>query len=451
LTYLQELLGNRTIRGLLGLVLAVAVVAGAARFWNYGTWNAGVDFYQFWLVGQAAGEPETDDIYSRPDQIRIAAESLAAAHADPDAPRLFIAAEAREEIEVFSTPLLYTVFGVAATGRYQTDYQRYRTLVLLLTIGGLAILGRVIGFSWLRMMGFGAVFLLGFEPLYTDLRVLNVNQLQLAMVVLYFAIRVWGDPPFDDLLGGLVLALACLFKPNLAPAVALLGAYWLIDRRWRTLSGHAIGGVVGLGLGLAASWWHFGGPAPWMRWMEALRGLPEAWIPVNIGNFSFSAVILERTGQGVSALLLAGFMAVAVAVLAWRTKRIPSDGTFAGLPSPSAERDLRVLSIGILVYLLGAGLVWQHYYLLTVPAFYLAARPAAGKFLPWWRWLLLGIAFLPHVADERLRHFIASGPEVFTLELTASTLILFGLLLGDPVLGRRLLGRRGIEAEGRKP
>lgn len=445
MTYLRELLDNRAIRGLLGLALAVALGFGATRFWTYGTRDAGVDFYQFWLVGRAAAQPETKNIYERSEQVRIATESLAAANADPDAPRLFFAAEARQEIEVFSTPLLYTVFGAAATGHYETDFARYRTLVLLLTIVGLAVLGRVLGFSWLRTIGFEAVFLFAFEPLYADLRVLNVNQTQLAMIVLYFAVRMWGDPPFDDLLGGMVLALACLFKPNLAPAVALLAIYWLIDRRPRTLAGHAIGGVVGAGLGLAASGLYFGGLTPWLEWAKALQGLPEAWIPVRIGNFSLAAVLLERTGRGLSAVLLGGFAVLAVVVLTRRSRRPADDGMFVGLRSTGAERDLRVVSIGVLVYLLGAGLVWQHYYLLTVPAFYLAAQPAAGRFLASWRWLLLGLAFLPHVANSWLRHAIASGPQAFTLEIAAGTLILLALLLGDRALGRRTPGWPGID------
>jgi hypothetical protein len=436
------------IRLLGGVAAVAALVYGAIGLWGYGHHNAGVDFYQFWLVGRAAADPETGSVYDPELQRRIARDSLARASADPEAGRWFVAAEARETIEVFSTPLLYTAFGALATGDYEADYWRYRQLIQALTVLGLLVLGRAAGCGAIRTAAYAGLVLVAFEPLFADLRVLNVNQLQLALVVAYFAVRRWGDDPFDDLLGGLVLAVAVLFKPNLAPAVLLLVGYWIVERRWRTLGGHVAGAAVGTGSAVAASWLHFGDLGAWWEWVGALRGLPDAWIPVEIGNFALAAVIHEATGLSLATPLTVGLLVATLATLVRRSRKPAVGPGFAGPTSDPDDRDLRVLALGILVYLLGAGLVWQHYYLLSVPAWFLAAAPSPATAPGWWRWRwpLLAVAFLPHLASAPFRRAIASGPAVFTLEIVAGCLVLFVLLLADPTLGR---ARGGVDSVAR--
>ena len=72
--------------------------------------SGGVDFVQFWAVGQAARVDGTADVYSPRGRERLAAWTGARA-AESRSPSLRAAAAYRQRFETFSTPFLYQSLG----------------------------------------------------------------------------------------------------------------------------------------------------------------------------------------------------------------------------------------------------------------------------------------------------------------------------------------------------
>ena len=103
-------------------------------------------------------------------------------------------------------------------------------------MAGLATFARLAGLSWsaaalLVTLGVG-----WFAPALSDVRVGNVNRVQLGWLALYLGLascrRLGGG---RNVVAGLVLGLGVAFKPNLAFPALTLGLGWMVLGRWRKL------------------------------------------------------------------------------------------------------------------------------------------------------------------------------------------------------------------------
>jgi hypothetical protein len=135
----------RDLRDTATLVLLVAVLCGLTAAWADNEYSAGFDFYQFWVVGQALGQPEVGNVYADAERRRIGATFLEQARAG-DTPRQLAVAEVRPVLETYSTPFLYATFRFFSTGNYETDYRNYRLIQLALLVAGLAMLCRTLDY-----------------------------------------------------------------------------------------------------------------------------------------------------------------------------------------------------------------------------------------------------------------------------------------------------------------
>jgi len=143
--------------------------------------TAGVDFYQFWVVGQALGHTDVTDVYSTGGRRRLGAEYLDLARREAN-PRRAAVAEYRQTLETYSTPFLYAVLKTLSGGDYEIDFRNYRLLMLACLVLGVAILARLLGHSLAMTLGAIAVFSAWFAPFTSDMRVGNVNSIQLALL-----------------------------------------------------------------------------------------------------------------------------------------------------------------------------------------------------------------------------------------------------------------------------
>ena len=111
----------------------------------------------------------------------------------------------------------------------------------------------------------------------------------------------------------------------------------------------------------------------WGWWFNSacnVSNLP--YVSVDEGNFALSRLLQEGLGMQKQSfvLLLISLTIVIVIALSIRKKNLSkSSETF----SPSGN--LLLISIGCLLYLLCAPLVWTHYYMLALPSFMYLARP----------------------------------------------------------------------------
>lgn len=231
--------------------------------------------------------------------------------------------------------------------------------------------------------------LLWCEPLASDLRVGNVNQLQLAGVAMYLLLRcrpesllLLDDHRVLDLFSGLVLGLLVAFKPTLAVIPMLLTMAWIIDRRWRTLLTQGIAAVAAAGVAFVVGCRFLHSWSAWWDWKNALPDLEKVSdVSVQIGNFSLARVIREATsgpaGEGINLapiLLILVLVLAAVALLLTR-RRWPGALSAADDRQVWFERDFLVTALGCTLSVVALKLVWLHYYILLIPLLLYVLRP----------------------------------------------------------------------------
>ena len=92
------------------IVFVAAAIFCLARAWDYTGKYSGIDFYQFWVVGQAVTSMDIGNIYAEEARRRIGAEFYRRASQQEDSERFYIAAYNRKVLETYSTPFLYLYF-----------------------------------------------------------------------------------------------------------------------------------------------------------------------------------------------------------------------------------------------------------------------------------------------------------------------------------------------------
>ncbi len=250
-------------------------------------------------------------------------------------------------VETTGTPLFLASHWPLGFIPYEQAYILFSIASLACFFVGGLVLGRLAGLSWTWALAVLGVLGLTFEPHLAQLRVANVNHVQLALVAAFLwaasrssrAGAVWC---------GLLLAVSVLFKPNLAFLAAGF-LPWIRERRLDRIRLAAVGVLAGSVIVLTATIWIL--PAEsWLRWKESLSQTMAIARPVALGNFGLSQVFLEFLGLDTSIALACMLFAVVL---------------FTGLLRHASAFDLVGLGAGAMV--LSAPLAWAHYYLLATP------------------------------------------------------------------------------------
>lgn len=333
-----------------------------------------IDFYQFWVVGQEISDGQPGNIFSPLERERIGKRFLEKARTSEDRSRLRTARE-RSTLDTFSTPFLYTVFGSASSGHYQRDLVSYRALSLLCLIFSVVMLCRLLGYCLVPTFLAVPLFTSFFAPSLSDLTVGNVNHLQLAGLVLFLWLSRRFPTTTGHLLGGFILGLGALFKPNTALVVGMLMTLWLVGRQYRKLAFETAG--VGAGAIVAFTWSSlaFGRVSIWQDWLAALAGLPDHLITVELGNYAPARLLSESLGinAGGSIALACGGLAL-VTILRGRTrsgtKKI--DEEFDAEPGLD---EILVVALAGIATLLSSPLSWLHYFVAAIPMLLIVLRP----------------------------------------------------------------------------
>ena len=176
------------------MIRAAAIAAGAALVvwglwssWQLAARSPGLDFYQFWIGAQEAPHAR-GQLWSPETRARLGTEYYNRAVMREGSNRMASVAQSRRELELFSTPFLYTCFG-ALPNRYEPAYLLWRIVSLLSLVAAVALIARALGWHLAPALFFLAFVLLLFQPLKSELRVGNVNEIQLLMIAAYFVTR----------------------------------------------------------------------------------------------------------------------------------------------------------------------------------------------------------------------------------------------------------------------
>lgn len=411
--------------GLAFLPLALLAALGILNAWASGERGAGIDFYQFWAVGQAVHESLVENIYEPEARPRMAEIFSRRAEEDGSGRIRAAARFRREEIQAASTPFLYSFFYLMRSGEYEKDIRRYRILCLGCFVLAILAVCRLAGYGLEGTLVVLAFAFWAFLPVQDDLRDGNVNQIQFALLALYLWLQRAGKPAWRDLLAGAVLGVAIAFKPNLALVAVVLGLFWAIGGRVRTLSLRGAGFAAGLLFAVAGSSAFFGSVSCWGSWLSTLRQLDEQFdVAVGWGNFGGARLLRDWLGVNLSpALFLLTIGLVGICIWRGRRREDPSEAGAAAQAS-AARDELLMVGIGLLVPLLAAGLAWPHYLVLAIPMCVYLMRPAerrAARALP----AFLGVVCI--CSTPIFQAFKIEGDYLFASALALGSAILFGV------------------------
>jgi hypothetical protein len=420
--------------------LLLVVVAGFSllRAWEYAEPSAGMDFYQFWLAGQELASSESPRLYQIEGHQSLGVESVRRARRSPEDSRTRRASDYwGTNLLLTGSPLLYSFFGLTGSGEYDRDLSRYKIFSLIAGAGSCLVLCHLFGYSRVRSLVAVILVLLVYEPFYSDMRVANVNRLQLLVLSLFLWNQSRSASTARDLVGGFLLGFLVFFKPNLVIAVGAAGLCWLFDRKLRTLRDQLLGSALFVILAGGVSVGMFGRIGVWRDWYRYVGTLQQGRISVEMGNLAPAAVLTELFDVKPALLLTLAVVAATGAALFF-TRIRDRESVRPALRPGSLVDDLGrmdraavAMAAGCLAFLLGAKLAWIHYYTAMLPAILIALRPLPkGALRAWHRGLTL-LALAPLVKSPPTLFMLDAYPRTSAAGYAMATAILFGLLLRE--------------------
>lgn len=344
------------------LVMALLCVVLSDLWWT-GQSFIGIDYYQYWVAGQALANKEVKSIYNKSDSQVLFDQYISRAELQSagQSTRELRAAKSRSHLELFSTPLMYSFFAAITLGDYDKDLRNFRAICLLIFLISLITLSRLHALSAIETVIMIILLTRLFDPYMSDARVGNVNQILVGFLAFFLWLKRQSQWAWNDILAGYVLGFAVMFKPTIAIAPVLLIAVWLMDRRYHTLFRQSLGFCLSAFVALLISRYYFGSFECWTEWMGLMR-TTDLWnTPVIVGNQSLSNLIREWNGMDVSIILLI-FLLIVTIVLTWFGRRRSSENKDADL-----HRESWAVGMGCVIMLMASKLVWMHYYLLATP------------------------------------------------------------------------------------
>ena len=379
---LRRLARSRTAAAAGAAVLGLLLGLGAITTFRY---QPGIDFYQFWGVplARASANLQATPYTDGPAYARV----LNAMADASGSPRLREANRYRRTLEPMGTPFLYAAFAV-----FPEDYRRAQTIFALIQYCAawvaVYILARLASATPWPAACVAFLVLLTFNPFVQDVRVGNVNSVQLLVLTVLVAISSRRAFSGRDWLDGLFvgsLALLVAFKPNTPWIAAAFAIHYFVVRGPRAF---AIGAAEAVLLGLAAfavGAWYMGGVHAWIEWIDLARGMDGSAmaLPYERGNLSIAmllgrdSLLMGSKGYG---LVLSGFLALAF-VMAFSV----GGRAKAGVAARRAFSDpWFAASVGILFTFATSPLVWPHYHMmLLIPIAWLLTRAGSCRACAW--------------------------------------------------------------------
>ncbi|HEX7833040.1 MAG TPA: hypothetical protein VF787_25525, partial [Thermoanaerobaculia bacterium] len=335
----------RALRILLTVIAAIIAMHAIVTVWRQNGKAAGLDFYIYFVNAQLAARDDIENIYAADVQERVGDEYFERAQRSGSELRKYDA-NRRRRLDNVSSPLLYTTLRWVSRD-YDFALRQYHALLLFAFVAGVLLLAWRARVPWWIALLLLAVLLYVYRGFEADLRVGNVNALQLFVIGAMLAVATRSRIAAAILLGALLA-----FKPNLLFVLALLVASRVIARDWARLRLELLGGAIGGVAAFVIASISYGSPRVWLQWITAAN---QFWhrLPTRMErNVAPALSWFNAYGTWVSYAIAALLIAIVCIAIA---KKKRAD-------------DLLIVSAGLLVYLLSATVVWLHYMVLAIPA-----------------------------------------------------------------------------------
>jgi hypothetical protein len=328
-------------RAIVTILAAMAVIYAVRVTWKQHERAAGLDFYIYFVNAQLAARNDVENIYDRDVQARIGEEYYERAQQSSSEIRRYDA-QRRRFVDSVSSPFLYTTLSWVSRD-YERALLQYHALVLFAFIAGTLLVARAVRMRmWVALLLIASL-LLWYRGFEADLRVGNVNSLQLLMLGAALV-----SPP---VVAGAIAGLLVAFKPNLVLVPLLLCVARIAKRDWLRLRLEVMGGAIGGLIAFVAASLHYGTPRVWLQWVSRANEFYHRLPTRTERNVTPLLALFHEHGAWVS-YVLALLLTLVVCVVIWRAKE---------------HDDVMIAGLAIMIYLLSATVVWLHYMVLVVP------------------------------------------------------------------------------------
>lgn len=384
-------------------ITALVIAAAAMGWrWRHDRGAAGLDFYNFWVAGQLAGRSDVADLYSGETQERIGEEFFERGQRSGSEIHRYDA-QRRRRLFLTATPFLYACFRWVSSD-YVSSLTVFRAVSLAAFAAGVLLIAWSVRLrAWVALLLLSALLLV-YRPLEADLRVANVNCVQLFLMAVVIALAS-RESKKASCAAAFAAALAICFKPNVALMAPLIVAARTRRRDWSRLGFEAAGAAAGTLLAVLVASVSFEGPSVWQHWLGSAQGLWELLPDSRARNVAPALALFQRFGPAAGYAVIALLLVIVIAA-----------------DRPRQRRDTTLVGAGLLVYLLGATVVWLHYLVLALPAAIVAMRRRASA-VP----SALALLLIAEVPFEKVAGIPAQPYEVAMIG--AALVILFALSL----------------------
>jgi hypothetical protein len=175
----------------------------------------------------------------------------------------------------------------------------------------------------------------------------------------------------------------------------LLAVARIAAGEWRRLAKEMVAAIGGALAALVIGSISYGSPRVWLQWIEAAGEFYGRLQTRSERNVAPALALFEQYGEWVSYVIAAILVAI-VCVAIWRRR--------GGDPA-------LLIGLGILIYLLGANVVWLHYMVLVIPI--------AVALMRWRATAVVALISLALIAEEPFE--ILTGKAAFPVEVMLIT------------------------------
>ena len=439
-TYTKTTLPKKIKVGLFIAVIIFCIFGYVSEWKSIRSMVQGVDFCNYYIAAFSVKQLNLKDIY-KPENALIAATVLQK-KAYLSGQRLlfetvscwiFGLQQKPTTYHFIGSPFLFTVLSIFKFDNYLMSLWTYRLFSLTCYVLSIWWLSRHLGYSIFSTGIFILILTSWFGPFRFGMLVLNVDPLQLAALTLFlYLLNLSGWATI--FLSGILLGLTFAFKPNIMFAILALGIFWIVNRHFKKLILTAFGVAAGIMTAVLISSAFFGTIRCWIDWYTRLNKFADD-ILCFPDNYAIAKILYKFCGTYTSAYIAAILLLPAIYVI-WisRTPRLPlgDNKKYVKNTAPNFQKNVLVISTGLMIYLLSGSVVWEHYLIYTIPIMLIACIPPINK--QWFnnyelitKQVLVVIAFL----FLSIRNFALISDNVAGLIINAGALILFTLGLWD--------------------
>ncbi|MCB4756390.1 MAG: hypothetical protein LHV69_05045 [Elusimicrobia bacterium] len=340
------------------LFFGVAVCVFLVSFYQRRSFGP-IDFYQYWVTGQALTSYSIDAMYSSSDQLQVTKEFLRSAPLRSY--RYYRAAKFRAgEFQPAQTPFLFFFFHLVSTGQYDLDYNIFFFVSLLLFFTGFFIYASIFNLPVAAALLAYLLVVNYFGPFIHDCDVANLNTFQVGLLALLLLFRRSLNSQWAWGISGALLAFLLFLKPNAIYIALLLFFAWITEKELRrfsaTMRGFLIMGLVAfLGPMFLFRSWHC-----WYDWGVGYANMVSGWL-----NNNFLCKLGVQVPSSVHWLMGGGLALPPSVILVWRRMKVKR----SALPyfDDTIKRDGLMIGLGGVIYILSGQLIHYHYFVLVLP------------------------------------------------------------------------------------